>query len=73
MMSGRVTCDDIFELTYRVNQAGQRTRHLTLWRPDSGDRTILCHQGTVVCSRDHHWVERLVDTRYKLLPVMSIL
>lgn len=39
---------DTYALTYHLDQAGRRTRRLTLWRHDPGGWQILYHQGTVI-------------------------
>jgi len=39
---------DTYALTYHLDQAGRRTRRLTLWRHDPGGWQIPYHQGTVI-------------------------
>ncbi len=44
----RALAADTYALTYQLDQAGRRTRRLTLWRLDPDGWEILYHQGTVI-------------------------
>ena len=44
----RALATDTYALTYLLDQAGRRTRRLTLWRLDLDGWKVLYHQGTVI-------------------------
>ena len=46
--SCRRVADDLFLVTYRLDQGSRATRRLTLWRFAEGDWKAIYHQGTLV-------------------------
>ena len=46
----RALADDIYLLTYTLDQNGRITHRSTIWRRDGGTWQIVFHQGTLVSS-----------------------
>ncbi|MFJ9453166.1 MULTISPECIES: DUF4440 domain-containing protein [unclassified Herbaspirillum] len=44
----RQLADDLYQLTYLLQQSGRRTRRTTLWRNTDGKWKIVFHQGTLI-------------------------
>jgi hypothetical protein len=42
---------DTYAFTYQLDQAGRRTRRITLWREGSSGWKILYHQGTIITDK----------------------